>query len=262
MNTTANPSFPSPGAVPRGRPLVTRKGWLIIVGLALAGIGLAAGLAWQPAPPDEFASPSSIAATKASLAPNETVLDASGKPDSDLASDRAKQGTPVPLVANKPAAHVPAPTPTQTAAAVPQPVPPVVRSPQYANSSGTAAPVCARCGTVESVREVTIKGKGTGLGAVAGGVLGGAVGNQMGHGNGRAAMTVLGAIGGGYAGNEVEKRARSEKAYEVHVRMDDGTVRTFQQKVAPAKGTRVTVDGKAMHVTRKPATGTTASAGR
>ena len=259
MSTAANPSMQSPGAVPPGRPLVSRKGWLVIVGLAVTGLGLAAGLAWQPAPPDVFASPSSLAATKASLGPNEAVVDASGKPR----SDQPKQGAPVPLVANKPAPAVPAPAPTRLAAATPNPVPPAARTPQYANSSGTAAaPVCTRCGTVESVREITIKGKGTGLGAVAGGVLGGAVGNQMGHGNGRAAMTVLGAIGGGYAGNEVEKRARSEKAYEVRVRMDDGTVRTFQQKAAPAKGARVTVDGKVMHITRNAPSGTTASAGR
>ena len=35
------------------------------------------------------------------------------------------------------------------------------------------------------------------MGAVAGGVLGAVLGNQVGHGNGRAAATLLGAVGGG-----------------------------------------------------------------
>jgi outer membrane lipoprotein SlyB len=68
-------------------------------------------------------------------------------------------------------------------------------------------------------------------------------------------MTVLGAIGGGVAGHEVEKYARRERVYEVRVRMDDGSVRTFQQKTAPAAGARVTVEGHTLHVVRAAANG-------
>ena len=68
----------------------------------------------------------------------------------------------------------------------------------------TRAALCAICGVVESVSQIQQKGQGTGLGAVAGGLLGGVVGHQIGGGNGKTAMTVLGAIGGGVAGNEVE----------------------------------------------------------
>lgn len=118
----------------------------------------------------------------------------------------------------------------------------------------TAAPACANCGVVESVRSVTKKGQGTGLGAVAGGVVGAAVGNQVGKGNGRTAMTVLGAVGGGLAGNEVEKRARSTTVHEVRVRMDDGTVRTFEQAQPAHAGERVIVQGN----TLKPAAGAVA----
>jgi len=32
--------------------------------------------------------------------------------------------------------------------------------------------------------------------------------------------------------------------------MDDGSVRSFQQKTAPTPGSRVTVDGNTLHVTR------------
>ena len=61
-----------------------------------------------------------------------------------------------------------------------------------------------------------------------GGVLGGVVGHQAGGGSGKTALTVLGAIGGGLAGHEVEKRVRSETVYDVHVRMEDGSTRTFR----------------------------------
>ena len=91
---------------------------------------------------------------------------------------------------------------------------------------------------------------------MAGGVVGGALGNQMGHGNGRAAMTILGAIGGGLAGNEIEKRTRSETVYQVRVRMDDGSVRTLTQQTAPAAGARVAVEGQTLRALgNAPATG-------
>ena len=109
-----------------------------------------------------------------------------------------------------------------------------------------AADICANCGTVESVKTETRKGEGTGIGAVAGGVLGGVVGHQMGGGNGKKAMTVLGAVGGGLAGHEVEKRARSTTVYQVRLRMDDGTTRTVTQQTAPAVGGRFEVEGSTL----------------
>jgi outer membrane lipoprotein SlyB len=162
-------------------------------------------------------------ATRASLASNEAVVDPSAK-----AGDKAqaKTGAPVPKAAT---AH------------------------HAAASATPSATVCAHCGVIEGVREVKQKGKGTGVGVVAGGVVGGALGNQVGKGSGRTVMTVLGAIGGGLAGNEIEKRARSETAYEVRVRMDDGSLRTLQQKTAPKAGTRVTIEGNALHTVHAPA---------
>lgn len=111
----------------------------------------------------------------------------------------------------------------------------------------TAVAKCGGCGVVESVRSVTRKGQGSGLGAVAGGVVGAAVGNQIGKGNGRSAMTVLGAVGGGVAGHEIEKRARSHTVHEVRVRMDDGSLRTIEQAQPDAHaGDRVLVEGNAL----------------
>ena len=106
-----------------------------------------------------------------------------------------------------------------------------------------AAPVCHDCGVVESVRALTKKGEGSGVGAVAGGVIGAALGNQVGGGNGRKAMTVIGAVGGGVAGHEIEKRAKSTTVHQVTIRMDDGSVRTLEQANAPAVGARVQVEG-------------------
>ena len=98
---------------------------------------------------------------------------------------------------------------------------------------------CRSCGVVEKVVAVKQKGEGTGVGAVAGGVVGGVLGNQVGGGNGKKAMTVLGAVGGGFAGHEIEKQARATTVYKVHVRMDDGTLRTVTQPTAPAVGSRI-----------------------
>ncbi len=105
------------------------------------------------------------------------------------------------------------------------------------------ATACATCGIVESVTPVQHKGEGTGLGAVAGGVVGGVVGHQMGGGTGKQAMTVLGAIGGGLAGHEIEKRARSTTAYQLKIRMADGTTRTVTQAQQMSVGQHVHVDG-------------------
>lgn len=188
-----------------------RMPWMIGGGLAIAAAGVAAGMAWRPAPAEIEMEPTKAAQT------------ASAEP-----AAAPKQGAkPVPASKNSGAqSGGTTPLATQTAA------------------------VCGNCGVVEGVREVEVKGEGTGIGAIGGAVVGGAVGNQVGKGNGKKAMTVLGAIGGGLAGHEIEKRARSEKHYEVRVRMDDGSVRTLTQKTAPTPGARVTVEGNTLRTTR------------
>ena len=65
------------------------------------------------------------------------------------------------------------------------------------------------------------------MGVVGGAVVGGLLGNQVGGGRGKDLATIAGAIGGGYAGNEIEKRNNSTKSYEVTIRMDDGSSRAF-----------------------------------
>ena len=147
------------------------------------------------------------------------------------------------------------PAPAAAAAVTPpaeeivSPAPKPVRAATAGQAAGNAPPAvaaCAQCGVVESVQTVKVKGEASGVGAVAGGVLGGVVGNQFGGGNGRTAMTVLGAVGGGVAGHEIEKNVKAKTVYSVRVRMDDGSLRTLQQSQAPAVGARVKVDGSTL----------------
>lgn len=116
--------------------------------------------------------------------------------------------------------------------------PPTAAPPRQATTA-----VCAHCGVVEAVTPVQQKGEATGLGAVGGAVVGGLLGSAVGGGDGKKAMTVIGAVGGGVAGNEIEKRQRATTAYQVKVRMDDGTLRTVTQATAPGVGQKVTLEG-------------------
>ena len=93
--------------------------------------------------------------------------------------------------------------------------------------TNSAFAACNNCGTVTDMKTVQIKGEGTGMGAIAGGVLGGVLGHQVGSGRGKDVATVAGAAGGAYVGNQVEKNQKSSTTYVVHVKMEDGSNRTF-----------------------------------
>jgi outer membrane lipoprotein SlyB len=102
---------------------------------------------------------------------------------------------------------------------------------------------CASCGNVESVRTITRRAQGSGVGAAGGAILGGLLGNQVGGGHGRQLATVAGAVGGAVVGNQVEGNMKATTSYEIRVRLDDGTLRTFHQSSAPRwrNGDRVRV---------------------
>lgn len=112
--------------------------------------------------------------------------------------------------------------------------------------------VCADCGTVEAVTAVERQGQvngvavgntTVGLGTVAGGVIGGLLGNQVGGGNGKTAMTVLGAAGGAFAGNKIEQNMKKVTVYQVRVRMNDGSTRNVEVSSAVPVGSKVIVEG-------------------
>ena len=101
-------------------------------------------------------------------------------------------------------------------------------------SSAPVSAKCSQCGVIESVREIAASGEGSGLGAVGGAVVGGLLGNQVGGGSGKKIATVVGAVGGAVAGNEVEKRVKSTKSYDITVRMEDGSTRVIQEANPPS----------------------------
>jgi outer membrane lipoprotein SlyB len=203
----------------------------LVVGIAagaLAVATLAAGAGWMLRGAQE--NPVAVAAADV---PAQRLDDRGPAPDDGPRPPTVADSKPAPVAdAPAPVRREPPPVPSTRA--------PVAAAPTPAPARQVA--VCVRCGVVESVRPVQREGEANGVGAVAGGVLGAVVGNQIGGGNGRKAMTVLGAVGGGYAGHEVEKRVRSETWYEARVRMDDGSLRTVTQRQAAAAGSRVVVE--------------------
>lgn len=99
---------------------------------------------------------------------------------------------------------------------------------------------CTNCGRVEQIRVSESSDWKKYAAPVGGAVVGGVIGNQFGGGTGKTALTVVGALGGAFAGHKVEEKTR-DKVYEVVVRMDDGSFRTvtYQSKPPVREGDRV-----------------------
>ena len=126
------------------------------------------------------------------------------------------------------------------------------REPVQVAAAAPAKNWCSNCGNVESIREIKSRAQGSGVGAAGGAILGGLLGNQVGGGHGRQLATVAGAVGGAVVGNQVEGNMKATSSYEIHVRLDDGTSRTFHQQSAPGwhTGDRVRVVKGALHSVR------------
>ena len=158
----------------------------------------------------------------------------------------------LPGVASMPATKLVSETPKHTKSNTSSSSSTPVTAPERIAQS-TVTKTCANCGTVQTVTAVQKQGRVNGvavgsttigLGTVAGGVLGGLLGHQVGGGNGKTAMTVLGAAGGAYAGNTVEKNMKKYTVYAVRVRMDDGSLRNMEVPSAISVGSKVIVSGK------------------
>ena len=105
------------------------------------------------------------------------------------------------------------------------------------------APACTNCGVIESYSAVQVQGQNNGVGAVIGGVGGAVAGSKIaGRGN-HTLGGAIGAVGGGLLGNAIESHERQATAYDVQVRMADGSVRTVRQATVPSVGAHVSVDG-------------------
>ena len=79
-----------------------------------------------------------------------------------------------------------------------------------------------RFGVVESVREVRISPRETGVGTAGGAVLGSIAGSNVGGGNGQIVGAIGGAILGGIIGQNIEKNANERRGLEVTVLLDTG----------------------------------------
>lgn len=133
------------------------------------------------------------------------------------------------------------------AAAAPAPAPAPAQQPV----SGGAVPppgsgpvlICRECGTIEYVREVEKAGQAGGTGAVVGGVTGAVVGRGVSNDRNRTFGTIAGGVVGAVAGHQIEKTVKTNKYWEIAVRFEDGTARTYTQEQQPLwrQGERVRV---------------------
>ena len=110
----------------------------------------------------------------------------------------------------------------------------LLAAPGSVASARVAALRCANCGVVESIHVVEVNGEGSYLGKIAGGVVGAVIGSQVGQGRGTTAAEIAGAIGGAVAGNEIEKRARKTRHYDVTTRLLGGGAQTISYPTEPA----------------------------
>lgn len=216
----------SSGAVVAG----TKGLWVAVGVLGAAVLGLGGALVYTqrtPLPEASIAPPVAVPAQPA------VAATAEAKP---AAAPVAK---PRPAVVKK-APAAPAPTAVVTPAPAPEPV------------RVAPAPVCVDCATVTAVTVIEREVPTGGTGAVAGGVLGAIVGNQIGRGSGRDVATVIGAIGGGIAGNQIEKKMKRVLAWQVELRMDDGSRRSFELDRPLTVGERVRYDGASVQALPAP----------
>ena len=95
--------------------------------------------------------------------------------------------------------------------------------------SQTRGEQSVRLGVVESVRNVTIEGTKSGVGAVAGAAVGGIGGSSVGGGKGSTAGAVVGAVLGGLAGNAIEESTTKQAGIEITVKLDNGQLTAITQ---------------------------------
>lgn len=224
---------PTVSANPKLHPVL----WTAAVSVTIASLVAVAAMTGVLPNSRASAAPSVADIQPGPLANARTPGTATGHPDADKPVAKARAETALPT-SSRLAAHAGtrvASAPQRAydseiyAAAHGLPPP----TPLVQAEAAAVATVCQDCGIVESVRTVAHEGEGSGLGAVAGGVIGGALGNTVGRGNGRTLATLAGIVGGAFAGNKVEKSMHESTHYEVTVRFDDGSRRTFTETIRP-----------------------------
>jgi hypothetical protein len=132
-----------------------------------------------------------------------------------------------PAPAKKPVVKKPAVVANNTVPTPPPPPQPEMTPELMAPPPPPPPPPCINCGVVESAHVIQQQAPASGIGAAAGALLGGVLGHQVGAGNGKTLATIAGAVGGGLAGNAVEKNSNTKTSYEVIVRMENGSRQRF-----------------------------------
>ena len=98
------------------------------------------------------------------------------------------------------------------------------------STSQARGEMTVRMGVIESVRQVTIEGSKSPVGARAGGIVGGVAGSNVGGGKGSTIGTVLGAVAGGVAGQAIEEHASKKSGLEITVKLDNGQLVAITQE--------------------------------
>ena len=218
-----------------------------VTALSIAGVGALMG--WLPGSGVTAKPATEVAATTTAVTP---AIPAAAIPPATPIPLQQAVNAPKEKVAHKAAepatSHARNPSTNLNSVRAPVAVSPAPTFKDAPAPVAAVAVVCKDCGVVEAVREVKVEGKGSGAGAVAGGLVGAVIGNQIGNGGGRDVARVLGAAGGAYAGHQIEKSAKEGKRYEVSVRFEDGTSRSFSSDTPPVwqNGDRVRLQNGAL----------------
>ena len=136
-------------------------------------------------------------------------------------------GAPVPQSV---AAETTMPTPIAGTPWQPQPVPPAALAVTPPPAAHTP---CSDCAVVESVRPVAVAPRGGVIGAIVGAIAGAILGKELGEAHKQRMLTLLGAIGGGLAGRQIERQATQSTQYDVDLRLADGSVLKRRYEQAP-----------------------------
>lgn len=192
-------------------------------------VGIGAMLGWIPASTGQNAATSAAPAPVAQ-APEQPK--AGAQPDARIVEDKKPENAAARPQHKAPSRTASAPVPARATPATPDQAPAQVAQAMIPPPP-PAKPMCAECGVIDSVREIEKPGKASGGGAIGGAIVGGVLGHQVGGGRGRDVMTVLGAVGGGVAGNQIEKNVTQSREYQITVRLEDGSSRVITQTTPP-----------------------------
>ena len=119
------------------------------------------------------------------------------------------------------------------------PLPPTPGTASLKGAYGTQK-ACAQCGWVESVQSLSVGSGGLPPGAAV--AAGAALGAQAGSYGGGTASAAAGAVLGANVGARTGQ-TRQQPAYEVNIRMEDGSQRVFELPEPLPLGAAVVVDG-------------------